>query len=1134
MSDTVRIEDLEIVVKTTSDKAVTAFEDLEGALSDFQGSASNVKIKSLIKQIKELQASIDKITAGATQRIKELADGVSQLSSVKQLNVNKNTANTIQSIASATNSIPADVFSKINGLSTGLTALSNIGKATGLNSFMRSLKQLPEVVSAVNVIPPDFNSRMQGLQSALKVENMGDASKMAALVNSLAKLPTITQALNDSNMDKFAEQIKRVAEAMRPLADEASKVYVSLRWLPGIVNQVVAANGKLPSTLGNVSRLSSKYTGLGQALRLVKRGLDVALQSASEWFDKTNEHVEALNLFRVTMQDSADSAMEFAQTVQDIVGIDMTEWMQAQGSIAQVFRGFGVASRDIQLLSQNLTQLGYDIASVFNQDTELVLSRLQSAISGQVKGMREYGVDVSVAAIKQTALELGINKNVSAMSQAEKAMLRYATIMRNTTNIQGDLARTIVTPANALRILKSQLEIMQRTLGQVVSVIATAAIPVFQVLTQAITFAADAIAKFFGYDLQEIDYSGISNVTLGAEEAEDAFTGAAGAAKKLKDYIMGFDELNVINPTQGGGGSGGIGAGSGMDFDLPDYSYDFLGGLEEKTSEWKKKIDEIATAFLQLGTVVGTTYLVIKNWDGVKDALYGIGGTIYSVFGKEFEDGVTESAREALERSVAKIGILVKNILKGLTFSAMIAIQGALQFKTVADIAAGRADLKDKIFAALNTILLPLGGAAMFGTTGFVIGLSVSILATIAGITFGKYQKGLDDYYASEQYAEIENVKAVAGETVEVTKEMYINFETQTDITEFRNTMSEAQSEVERLFTILKKDGKYTVSELKDIEDIIKSINKKNLKGIKLEYDNLTGSINMSEEAVKEQLTTITNNKEAENSVTKLKIAHENFQYAIEQIPGALDECRRAEEKAGDAQERYNTLLDRYNEIVLNGGSITEGFASEIGVAEQHLKDAKDASQESADALSALYELMKDSEVVLARQKDGFGKIQETAKTARNSIKEFTDSLKNIPSQIKSKIKVDIDISTTHANATIKGITIHGGGGGTFAQGGFPERGDLFIANEQGAEMIGSFGGKPAVANNTQIIEGVASGVAKANQEELVLLREQNELLRKMLAKPTSVKIGEREFGEAVVNSVNQRTIEFGDNGIRW
>jgi hypothetical protein len=124
--------------------------------------------------------------------------------------------------------------------------------------------------------------------------------------------------------------------------------------------------------------------------------------------------------------------------------------------------------------------------------------------------------------------------------------------------------------------------------------------------------------------------------------------------------------------------------------------------------------------------------------------------------------------------------------------------------------------------------------------------------------------------------------------------------------------------------------------------------------------------------------------------------------------------------------------------------------------------------------------------------------------------KKFTDSLKNIPSQIKSKIKVDIDISTTHANATIKGITIHGGGGGTFAQGGFPERGDLFIANEQGAEMVGSFGGKPAVANNTQIIEGVASGVAKANQEELVLLREQNELLRKMLAKPTSVKIGER------------------------
>lgn len=999
MSDTVRIEDLEIVVKTTSDKAVTAFEDLEGALSDFQGSASNVKIKSLIKQIKELQASIDKITAGATQRIKELADGVSQLSSVKQLNVNKNTANTIQSIASATNSIPADVFSKINGLSTGLTALSNIGKATGLNSFMRSLKQLPEVVSAVNVIPPDFTSRMQGLQSALKVENMGDASKMAALVNSLAKLPTITQALNSSNMDEFAEQIKRVAEAMRPLSDEASKVYVSLRWLPGIVNQVVAANGKLPSTLGNVSRLSSKYTGLGQALRLVKRGLDVALQSASEWFDKTNEHVEALNLFRVTMQDSADSAMEFAQTVQDIVGIDMTEWMQAQGSIAQVFRGFGVASRDIQMLSQNLTQLGYDIASVFNQDTELVLSRLQSAISGQVKGMREYGVDVSVAAIKQTALELGINKNVSAMSQAEKAMLRYATIMRNTTNIQGDLARTIATPANALRILKSQLDIMKRSLGKVVSIIATVAIPVFQALAQAVTFVANVIANLFGYKLEDIKYPDFSGVTLGAEEAEEALGGAAAQAKKLKDYVMGFDELNIINPQDNAGGGSGN-AGGGVSFDIPDYSYDFLGGLESMTEMSDEVRDKLAK-ILSVATAIGT---VFAGWNI-----------------KKLADGLP---------TVAEMFVKIKDSLGWIT-----GITGAAMWlSSLVDIAITGIDQWNLLGSTIGAALF---GLAVGGPFGAVIGAAAGLLSS----------------FIVEAIARWDNFKTAAIETWEETKKVW-----------------------KEGFEKLKQDVTRIIENLAEKWELIKT-------------------------AASETWNEI---------ATSAEVAWTDFTASIK-----------------EKIENISTFWGRVVEAA------SETWAETKAVWRSGFEELKKGVKDSLDNISNFF-------------KNGLSSVKDIWQNAAQWFKD-----KVIKPIEKAFSNIDIDFKMPHFEWSYKSLS----SGSTmykildalslptklpklnvswYAQGGFPERGDIFIANEQGAEMVGSFGGKPAVANNTQIIEGVASGVAKANQEELVLLREQNELLRKMLAKPTSVKIGEREFGEAVVNSVNQRTIEFGDNGIRW
>ena len=76
------------------------------------------------------------------------------------------------------------------------------------------------------------------------------------------------------------------------------------------------------------------------------------------------------------------------------------------------------------------------------------------------------------------------------------------------------------------------------------------------------------------------------------------------------------------------------------------------------------------------------------------------------------------------------------------------------------------------------------------------------------------------------------------------------------------------------------------------------------------------------------------------------------------------------------------------------------------------------------------------------------------------------------------------------------------------ATGGFVGQGDLFIANERGAELVGSIGGSTAVANQGQIIEGIQRGVYEANSEQNALLRRQNELLQGILEKDASVRIG--------------------------
>ena len=76
------------------------------------------------------------------------------------------------------------------------------------------------------------------------------------------------------------------------------------------------------------------------------------------------------------------------------------------------------------------------------------------------------------------------------------------------------------------------------------------------------------------------------------------------------------------------------------------------------------------------------------------------------------------------------------------------------------------------------------------------------------------------------------------------------------------------------------------------------------------------------------------------------------------------------------------------------------------------------------------------------------------------------------------------------------------------ASGGIVPSGDLFIANEQGAELVGSLGGRTAVANNDQIVEGISRGVSDGQAEQNALLRQQNEILRSILAKDNSVRFG--------------------------
>lgn len=167
-------------------------------------------------------------------------------------------------------------------------------------------------------------------------------------------------------------------------------------------------------------------------------------------------------------------------------------------------------------MSKNLTQLGYDLSSFFNISVEDAMQKLQSGISGELEPLRRLGYDLSQARLEATALSLGIDKSVQSMTQAEKAELRYYAIMTQVTTAQGDLSRTLEAPANQLRVLSAQFNMAARAIGNIFIPALNTILPYAIAVVQVIREIANAIASLFGFEMTEVDYSGITAGASGA------------------------------------------------------------------------------------------------------------------------------------------------------------------------------------------------------------------------------------------------------------------------------------------------------------------------------------------------------------------------------------------------------------------------------------------------------------------------------------------------------------------------------------------------------------------------------------------------------------------------------------------
>ena len=703
------IESLELEVKQNGNSAVQGIDALSASLTRLKSATKGgMGLTSVATQIRNLSTALNSTD---TSKIDKLASSLEKLKSLGGLKISSSIASQLKNIGSAASSLTGVDFSGISQMSNAVSSLGGITKSAGLQSA----------------------------------------------ITQLGKIPELAKTLNGVNWAQFTSQMQSLTNSLAPLASQLNTVSAAFARLPSNVRQLVQNTNSLATANNSASK---SYINLYAKLRMAITAVRSAARTIASWITQSNKYVEDLNLFTVSLGEYADSAKEYAEKVSELVGIDPADWLRNQGVFNTIIKGFGVASDKAIIMSKNLTQLGYDISSFYNISTEDAFTKLQSGISGELEPLRRLGYDLSVARLQQEAYTLGINKSVSAMTQAEKSQLRYYAIMTQVKDAQGDMARTLNAPANQLRILQAQVTQCARALGNIFIPALDAVLPYAIAVVKVIRLIANAIASLFGFSLPEIDYSGISAgasaVADSAESAEDGFGGAANAAKKLKDNLLGIDELNIIRQDDGSSGSGGAGSGpggGGFDIDLPQY--DFLGGLVEskvgsiveKMKEWlglTGEIDSWSDLFhTRLGhilTTVGAIGLGMAAWKvskGVLDALQWINQL------KGFGSGTPLTITVGITLLITGIALeaaglidAVKNSLDGENFAQIIS-GGILSVGGGAVLGKGLAAWITSAFAdsavasALSTAAtnLGLGSATAAGAA-----LGAGVMGIIAGI----------------------------------------------------------------------------------------------------------------------------------------------------------------------------------------------------------------------------------------------------------------------------------------------------------------------------------------------------------------------------------------------------------------
>ena len=1139
-------------------------------------------------QIDSLSIQISTSAGQAVANIERLATALEGLKTSSKLttvitNLNKlNTA--VAGVQSTSNAV-----NKIRSLSGALNGLQNVPKLTNITSFIRELNKIPATINGLNANALDlFSVQLHRVATSLSgLSSVPNLNGFTSAIRALNMIPSIVGKLDSATLDKFTRQIKKLSTALAPLAKQITAISTGFSKLPqnitraaSATNSMTTATNKTNKALNtgsiNLMATISNYTTLYHTLNMVIQMMAKFLADAIEW--------DGIQFrFGRAFGEDAEETYKYIVRLNDALGINIQQFMQYSSLYGSLLKGFGMGQEKVTTISTGLTELSYDIWSAYNdryKTLEDASEAVRSAITGEIEPIRNAGIALTEASLQEyidSTHLAGIS--IEKLSEAQKAEVRYAAMVNAAMNqgIVGTYAREMNTAEGAVRSLSQSFKSLVQAFGSLFIPVLQIVVPYITAFVELLTEAVFWVANLFGIPIQEIDWgnatSGIGGVADSAKEATEGLDSASKAAKKLKDYTLGFDELNVISPDKGSGSGGGAGKGGGAAGWGDGLDLDTLWD-ESVFEQASKRVDEIKSkvkgfvadwgwALGIVGTIL-TGLMVHKAWGtiltwGSKIALaFGtVTSIIRAVWGTFRGSTAAASALAMLSPKLSAFVTAIKTaattvvtFIAGLTgpmwaviiatitavastayflyenwekvvkivkdffkeniapkldeikkhFGDMVKALGPFgeaikkAYKSVKDfiknIDWSKLDWIGKVFEFIGGVIFSVVGGVIATAFNIFVGWIENIVQVITGfvqIASGVIQAVVALFKGD--FSKIENITKLISDGLRNVWDGMVGL-----------LLNSAKGLIEGIagwFNELSEKllGKTVPELIKSVVDWFLSLPKKILKPIQDFVNSIVTKFKNMWSDIKKWFN--------ENVAPKFtsKYWKDFFQTVVDSVSSKLKEAKSSiEEKWKGITEWFNTNV----KPKFTSKYWKDFFQTVIDGASSKLSEVKTTIEGKWGEVKAWYDKNVAPKFTTSYWKGEFDslrsglkeKLDEAWKEVKNFFsasewkKKVEDAVKAIKDNFKmpefKKIKLDVTFSTDVGpikTAVYKALGLSGWPSlkwSTYAMGGMPSMGEMFIAREAGPELVGRIGNKSAVVNNDQIVAAVSQGVYTA------------------------------------------------------